>query len=105
MRLNLRISTERSEKQIPLPVQGEGKRAWRARVRAASTQSRFKLKMMGTQTEVVIRRDAMLHRWVIVNGAHHSQTPWSDNADAISVVTWIKSKANGPVKVSVDLGH
>ena len=25
--------------QIPLPVQGEGKRAWRARVRAASTQS------------------------------------------------------------------
>src|SRR6266404_9178233 len=24
---------------IPLPVQGEGKRAWRARVRAASTQS------------------------------------------------------------------
>jgi hypothetical protein len=61
--------------------------------------------MMGTQTEVVIRRDAMLHRWVIVNGAHNSQTPWSDNGDAISVVTWIKSKANGPVKVSVDLGQ
>jgi hypothetical protein len=25
--------------QIPLPVQGEGERAWRARVRAVSTQS------------------------------------------------------------------
>jgi hypothetical protein len=60
---------------------------------------------METQTEVVIRRDAMLHRWVIVTGAHNSQTPWSDNADAISVVTWIKSNANGPVRVTVDLGH
>jgi hypothetical protein len=75
----------------------------RARVKAAK-QSRFK-EEMETQTEIVIRRDAILHRWVIVNGAHHSQTPWSDNADAISVVTWIKSKANGPVKVNVDLGH
>jgi hypothetical protein len=60
---------------------------------------------METQTEVVIRRDARLHRWVIVNGAHNSQTPWSDNADAVSVVTWLKSKASGPVKVSVDLGN
>ena len=56
-------------------------------------------------TQIIIRRDAILHRWVIVNGAHNSQTPWSDNADAVSVVTWIKSRANGPVKVSVDLGH
>ena len=60
---------------------------------------------MNNQTEVVIRRDAILHRWVIVNGAHNSQTPWSDNADAISVVTWIKSRAGGPVRVSVDLGN
>jgi hypothetical protein len=58
---------------------------------------------MEGQTEVVIRRDGILHRWVIVNGAHNSQTPWSDNADAISVVTWIKSKASGPVRVTVDL--
>jgi len=60
---------------------------------------------METLSEVVIRRDAMLHRWVIVNGAHNFQTPWSDNADVVSVVTWLKSKASGPVRVTVDLGH
>jgi hypothetical protein len=54
---------------------------------------------MNQQTEVVIRRDAMLHRWVIVNGARNSQTPWSDDADAVSVVTWLKSRASGPVTV------
>jgi hypothetical protein len=34
-----RFNSGHDRRQIPLPVQGEGKRAWRARVRAASTQS------------------------------------------------------------------
>jgi len=58
---------------------------------------------MEAESEVVIRRNELLHRWVIVNGSHESQTPWSDNADAISVMTWLKFKAGGPVKVKVDL--
>src|SRR5712692_3752012 len=40
-----------SRLQIPLPVQGEGKRVWRARVRAASTQS---------LTSILIARSARL---------------------------------------------
>ena len=56
-----------------------------------------------TIPEVFIRRDTLAHRWVILQGAHKSETPWSDSADAISVVTWIKTRAGGPVNIRIQL--
>jgi hypothetical protein len=53
--------------------------------------------------EVSIRRDTLEHRWVILQGTHKSETPWSDSADAVSVVTWIKAKAGGPVNIRIQL--
>jgi hypothetical protein len=56
-----------------------------------------------TIPEVLIRRDTLAHRWVILQGTHKSETPWSDSADAVSVVTWIKAKAGGPVHIRIQL--
>jgi hypothetical protein len=53
--------------------------------------------------EVSIRRDTLAHRWVILQGTHKSETPWSDSADAVSVVAWIKTKAGGPVNIRIQL--
>lgn len=53
--------------------------------------------------EVSIKRDTLAHRWVILQGTHKSETPWSDSADAVSVVTWIKAKAGGPVNIRIQL--
>ena len=53
--------------------------------------------------EVSIRRDTLERRWVILQGTHKSETPWSDSADAVSVVTWIKTKAGGPVNIRIQL--
>jgi hypothetical protein len=53
--------------------------------------------------EVSIRRDTLAHRWVIMQGTHKSETPWADSADAVSVVTWIKTKAGGPVNIRIQL--
>jgi hypothetical protein len=56
-----------------------------------------------TIPEVLIRRDTLAHRWVILQGTHKSETPWSDSADAVSVVTWIKAKEGGPVHIRIQL--
>jgi hypothetical protein len=53
--------------------------------------------------EVSIKRDTLAHRWVILQGTHKSETPWADSADAVSVVTWIKTKAGGPVRIRIQL--
>ncbi len=53
--------------------------------------------------DVLIRRNALVRRWVIVAGSHESPTPWTDSADAVSVVLWIKARANGSVKVRVEV--
>ena len=56
----------------------------------------------GEPVEVLIRRNPLLHRWVIVAGSHELPTPWVDNADVVSVITWIKTRANGCVLVRVE---
>ena len=51
-----------------------------------------------------IRRDSATHAWVVVDGsANTSALPWSDEAPAISVVLWLKTKMNGRVNVTVEL--
>jgi hypothetical protein len=56
----------------------------------------------GEPVEVLIRRNPLVHRWVIVAGSRELQTPWVDSADAVSVITWIKTGANGCVLVRVE---
>jgi len=55
------------------------------------------------EVEICIRRNSQLHAWMIVQGSHEIPTPWLDTADCIKVATWVKSKADGPVKVRVEL--
>jgi hypothetical protein len=56
----------------------------------------------GEPVDVLIRRNSLVHRWVIVAGSHELPTPWVDSADAVSVITWIKTRANGRVVVRVE---
>jgi hypothetical protein len=50
---------------------------------------------------VTIRRG--LTNWVIVEGSHEIKTPWRESADAISVVTWVKTNTGGKTKVRVEV--
>ncbi len=52
--------------------------------------------------EVAIKRDLPSHRWAIVLGSHLKLTPWEDTADAVSVIMWIKTNANGAVNLRVE---
>jgi hypothetical protein len=58
---------------------------------------------MDTKDTITITRDSYSHAWSIVQGSHNIPTPWRDTADAVSVVTWIKAKMGGQVKVHVQL--
>lgn len=53
---------------------------------------------------VTIKRDHLTHRWaILLAGAHTTQTPWEDTADVTRVALWLKSRANGLLRVKVDL--
>jgi hypothetical protein len=53
---------------------------------------------------VEIRRDWINDRWVYVGlGAHSPEIPFAAGADAQSVVSYLKAKANGRLRVKVDL--
>jgi hypothetical protein len=56
---------------------------------------------MDESPEVVITRDHELHSWCVVNGSHHAKLPWNENADVVSVIYWLKGKADGPLTVKV----
>ncbi len=46
-----------------------------------------------------IRRDESHHRWTMQTSAGWLDTPWSDDADAVSVVMWLKGRANECIEV------
>jgi hypothetical protein len=53
---------------------------------------------------VEIRRDWAKDRWVYVGlGAHCPEIPFVAEADAQMVVSYLKTKANGRLRVKVDL--
>jgi hypothetical protein len=53
---------------------------------------------------VVIRRDWVNDRWVYVGlGAHSPDIPFGAEADAQMVVSYLKAKAKGRLRVQVDL--
>jgi len=53
---------------------------------------------------VEIRRDWVHNRWVYVGlGAHSPQIPFAAEAEAQVVVSYLKAKANGRLRVMVDL--
>lgn len=58
--------------------------------------------MESTDT-ITITRDNQSHTWSIVQGSHNIPTPWRDTADAVAVVTWLKTKMGGTAKVQVRL--
>lgn len=58
---------------------------------------------MESQDVITITRDWQSHTWAIVQGSHNIPTPWADTADAVSVVTWLKTKTGGTAKVQVQL--
>lgn len=53
---------------------------------------------------VEIRRDWLLNRWVYVGlGAHCPEIPFVADAEAELVVSYLKAKAKGRLRVMVDL--
>jgi hypothetical protein len=53
---------------------------------------------------VEIRRDWLLDRWVYVGlGAHSPEIPFAAEAEVQLVVAYLKAKANGTLRVMVDL--
>jgi hypothetical protein len=53
---------------------------------------------------VEIRRDWVNDRWVYVGlGAHSPEIPFRAKAEAQEVVSYLKAKANGKLRVKVDL--
>jgi hypothetical protein len=52
---------------------------------------------------VRLKRDSLKHVWTMAVGAHWIALPWADTADAVTVVTWIKGRTDGRVKISIDL--
>jgi len=53
---------------------------------------------------VEIRRDWANDRWVYVGlGAHNPEIPFGAAAEAQLVVSYLKAKANGRIRVTVDL--
>jgi len=53
---------------------------------------------------VEIRRDWANNRWVYVGlGAHSPRIPFGAAAEAHLVVSYLKAKANGRIRVTVDL--
>jgi hypothetical protein len=53
---------------------------------------------------VEIRRDWINDRWVYVGlGAHSPEIPFGAEAEAQEVVSYLKAKANGRLRVKVDL--
>jgi hypothetical protein len=53
---------------------------------------------------VEIRRDWINDRWVFVGlGAHSPVIPFGAEAEAQEVVSYLKAKANGRLRVTVDL--
>jgi hypothetical protein len=53
---------------------------------------------------VEIRRDWVNDRWVYVGlGAHSSEIPFGAEAEAQEVLSYLKAKANGRLRVTVDL--
>lgn len=54
---------------------------------------------------IEIRRDRMHDRWVYVGlGAHSPEIPFVAEADPQTVVSYLKRKANGTLRVKIDLG-
>jgi hypothetical protein len=53
---------------------------------------------------VEIRRDWVNNRWVYVGlGSHGPEIPFVAEADAQMVVSYLKAKANGRLRVKIDL--
>jgi hypothetical protein len=53
---------------------------------------------------VEIRRDWLTGRWVYVGlGAHSPEIPFAAEAEAQLVVSYLKARANGRLRVTVDL--
>ena len=53
---------------------------------------------------VEIRRDWVNDRWVYVGlGAHSPEIPFGAEAEAQLVVSYLKAKANGRLRIKVDL--
>ena len=54
--------------------------------------------------ELTIRRDSTKHAWVLLRDASHGTVlPWSDEAPAISVLLWLKTRLESRVNVIVQL--
>lgn len=54
--------------------------------------------------EVTIYRNWQTQTWAYREmGAHSPKIPWSSDADAQTVVSYLKAKANGHLRVKVDL--
>jgi hypothetical protein len=50
-----------------------------------------------------LKRDSTTHTWTIAVGGHWVTLPWSETADAVSVVMWVKARTDGTAKVSIEL--
>jgi len=53
---------------------------------------------------IEIRRDRLHDRWVYVGlGAHSPEIPFAADAEVQVVVSYLKAKANGLLRIKVDL--
>ncbi len=53
-------------------------------------------------TTAIVRRDQLHHRWAIMTRAGWIDTPWSDDADMVSVAMWLKGRSEtGRVEVKL----
>jgi hypothetical protein len=65
-----------------------------------ATQSKQILSLLEAPV-ITIHRNLDAHCWAIVIGSHEKQLPWSDDASAVSVILWLKAKANGNINVEI----
>ncbi len=53
--------------------------------------------------EVVhVRRDSIMHSWVLAVGDHWERLPWKETADAVCVMLWVKEHSDGTAQVRVE---
>lgn len=56
---------------------------------------------LSTSTTIV-RRDEQHDRWALMTSARWIDTPWSDDADMVSVAMWLKGRSDtGQIEVKV----
>lgn len=50
-----------------------------------------------------VKRDSLMHSWMVSAGGHWMPLPWKDTADAVCVVLWIKEPTGSAMPVSIEL--